>query len=1014
MTRKKIIIVLLFLILLTSLRFVWLDLFDIGKSSFIQQGQVHLTEQEPEEQSIIKLKGEWGFYPEQLITPGEVNQITSAQDKVYMEFPDQWFTYIQDKKYTYGTFHLEATVDETFIQRPLAIYIPRFPSASKIYINGELVGESGNPSIQTEDFLSRSLPYHVIFQTESPQLDILIQASHDQLRTTYSAQPLLFGTADDIYSMMSVSTLSKIVVMIFTLLLTIAAIFLLSMRYKPKLSLYFSLLMISIFLMVLLDPEGVALLNISMDTTLRVKSTLIVYILIAIFLVKFIQYFLPDYALKSLNQILPVLYAIYGLLVIILPVSIILENQWILGIVLILSATLATVQVSRANLAGMQNIFILMLAGLAILNNVVWSFVKHRMDLVLNFYPLDILMALILFEGFWIGMFLQHVKDIKEKNRKLLLANKSRDDFLANTSHEMRNPLHSMMHIAQYVLDNPENKITNKDRQDLILLTQIGRKMSMLINDLIDLSQIREHNLRLDKKAVDLHGQIRVVMDMLAHVVEGKPLQIINKVSPSFPALDADENRLNQVLLNLLHNAVKFTKEGTIVIQAEVINGMAVIEVADSGKGINETDIDKIFLSYEQVSHEDNSYNTGTGLGLAITKELIELQGGTIHVESEVGKGTVFRFTLALFEGSPSVAVNNNKLKGEAITTVEEQPQPVKVSETANLQFRVLLVDDERINLTVISKILDTNRYDIMFADNGPDALEYLNEQQFDLVISDVMMPGMSGFELTRRIREHYNLSELPVLLLTARARLEDVEAGFIAGANDYVIKPIEPLELRARVRVLTDLKTAVIERLHMEAAWLRAQINPHFIFNTINAIYSLMEFDQKKMRELLDQFIYFLQTSFDFQNTNNLVSLEQELKLVDAYLTIEEARFGNRMQIDKHIEVDSASILVPPLIIQTLVENAVKHGILSHQQGGRITIEAVDAGETCEIRVKDDGVGLPEEVKEMLRAKVRVGTFGIGLWNTEKRLQQYIGKGLSITSEAGKGTSISFQLPKG
>ncbi|GIO24899.1 ATP-binding protein [Oceanobacillus sp. J11TS1] len=1006
MNRKKIILVLLFLIILTGLRFVWLHYFNIGHASFIHNGQAHLKEQGLEGE-VLKLSGEWGFYPEQLITPEDINRKNVTVEKRYIQFPEQWFTYIQNQEFSYGTFHLQATIDDALIGQPLSIYIPRFPSASKLYINGELVGESGNPSTKLEGYSAQTLPYTVIFQTDSQELDVLIQVSHDYMPVNFSMHPLLFGTADKIDNVLHFNLLAKIIIMIFTLLLTIAAMFLFCMGYKTKQSFYFSLLMAAITLMVLFDPDGAALLSLPMDQAFRFKLTLFIYVLISIFLLKFAEYFLPDYAPKRLYKILPILYIIYGFLVITLPISIILEHLVILGIIQILSASLVAIQIFKANIDGAPNTFLLILAAIAVFHNVVWSFIKHRIDMLIEFYPLDILIALLLFAGYWICLFLQHVQDIEEKNTKLRLANKSKDDFLAHTSHEMRNPLHSMMHIAQYVLDNPENTITNRDRDELTLLIKVGKKMSLLINDLIDLSQIREHRLRLDQKAVHLHGQTQVVLDMLAHVVEGKPLQIINSVDPSFPVLEADENRLNQILLNLLDNAIKFTKVGTITIQAEVVNDYAVIKVADTGAGIEKGHLEKIFLPYEQVISEDNLHHAGRGLGLAITKELVELQGGSISVESDVGKGTTVCFTLPLFKGN-SLALENTMVDKPLIHSVERAEG---LQQLPDSRFKILMVDDERINLTVVSKILDKGQYEITFADNGEEALGHLNAQTFDLVISDVMMPMMSGFELARKIREHYNLSELPILLLTARARPEDIETGFLAGANDYVVKPVEPLELRARVRVLTDLKRAVTDRLSMEAAWLRAQINPHFIFNTINSIYSLMEMDQEKMRDLLDQFIYFLQTSFDFQNTNNLVSLEHEFNLVDAYLAIEKVRFGERIRIHKHIDVDPASVHVPPLLIQTLVENAVKHGILKRQEGGEITIEAVRLGKRCEITVKDNGVGLPKKIKESLRLKTKTDKTGIGLLNTEKRLQQYMGEGLRIESEIDKGTTIRFQL---
>ncbi|WP_066193330.1 ATP-binding protein [Gracilibacillus timonensis] len=1010
MNKKKVMIILLFLLFLTGLRLLWFAFVETGESSpvLIQEGHGHIQEQNAEKSEIFQLEGEWEFYPEQIIDPEKVEDGAAFQNKKYTVFPDQWFSYIDNQAFSSGTFRMQASLDESFVDQPLAIYIPRIPSANHIYINGELIGKSGNPSMLRESFVANTLPYYIMFQVHSPDLDIVVQASDDGRVSNFGIQPLLFGFTADIQHTYQMNMLWKGIVLIFMLLLFIAAVLLFCMQYKTKLAFYFGLLMMSASLMILFDPDGAPLLSLFIDATIRSKIIFLIHISIATSLLKFIEYFLPGYFPALIYRMVTTMYLLYGLLIILLPISIIWEYQFLLGIVYFSCLSIIITQIVKANLAGEPNTLLLILAAIAVLNSIIWSTLKHEKNMIMNFYPFDLFIALLLFELFWICMFLKHVRDVEEKNTKLQLANKSRDDFLANTSHEMRNPLHSMMHIAQYVLDNPANKITNKDRDDLLLLIQVGRRMSMLINDLIDLSQLKEHHLRLDKKSVDLHVQMKMVLDMLTHVVEGKPLQIINRVDPSFPLLDADENRLNQILLNLLHNAIKFTDEGTIMVRSHVANDMAVIEVIDSGEGIEADKIEKIFLPYEQIITEYNAYHSGTGIGLAITKELIELQGGTIDVESELGKGTTFRFTLDLYQGK-----RENLENLEIPTTEIIMPEGLEdASPAASNQkhFKLLLVDDEKINLTVVSKILDQHRYEITFANNGEEAWHYINNQRFDLVISDVMMPGISGFELTRKIRIKHNLSELPILLLTARARAEDLEAGFKAGANDYVVKPIEPLELRARVQVLTDLKEAISDRLSMEAAWLRAQVNPHFIFNTLTSILSLMVVDKEKMTELLDHFNYFMQSSFAFQNMDELVSLKQELKLVDAYLGIEQARFGDKIKVNKQIDVKTEGILIPPLTVQTLVENAIKHGILKRQQGGEVTIQAVYSKGKCEMRIKDNGVGFQEEVKEKWRSEKR--KHGVGLLNTEKRLFQYMGEGLMIDSSPDKGTIISFRLP--
>jgi len=273
-------------------------------------------------------------------------------------------------------------------------------------------------------------------------------------------------------------------------------------------------------------------------------------------------------------------------------------------------------------------------------------------------------------------------------------------------------------------------------------------------------------------------------------------------------------------------------------------------------------------------------------------------------------------------------------------------------------------------------------------------------------------MPKMSGYELSKFIRERFSISELPILLLTARNNPEDIHVGFLSGASDYIVKPMDALELKSRVRALTDLKQSIAERLRMEGAWLQAQIKPHFLFNTLNTIAALSEFDTTRMRDLLDVFGNYLHASFNSENMEIEVSLEHELKLVKAYLYIEQERFEDRIQVDWDVN-PSISLMLPPLSIQTIVENAVRHGILKRISGGTIIIRINEHPTFTQISIIDNGVGISDDKLKILLHPHSKRKQGIGLINTDRRLKQIYGSGLDIQSIAGLGTTISFRIPK-
>lgn len=1013
MNKKDILIFIVIIIVLTSLRLISLSSHSLDMQDHIQNGKVDLTDWGVKEEKLLTLSGEWDFYPNRLLKQQDIEAKTYSSEQESLSFPNDWFEYAEQKEYSFGTYHLEMTLNKEVLFKPLSVYIPRIPSASRIIVNGNVVGEEGISSSDIEKYRASTNPYIVTFNTDSPKVDILIQVSHDGLPINFpSTNPVLIGEYGDITDQINRASLNKIIVAIVILTFMVFSIVLFFIADRSKVLLAFSLLLATVFMMILLDKDAIALVNLPFDYRVTIKIIFLIYILISISLIKFAELFLPKYALIKVNRFLIYFYIIYGLFVIFVPVNVMLEQRVILGIVLLSAVTTVLVQILKAVKNKEQDSYLLLLSALALMNNIVWSDLKHRFSLEIEFYPFDLLFALFLFAAFWLRQFKRHVDKIEEISDQLYRANKSKDDFLANTSHELRNPLHSMIHIAQYVLDNKNNHIHYKDRKDLHLLIKVGKRMSLLINDLVDLSLIKEKRIRLDRKGVCVRSAVIVVIDMLHYMIGDKDLNLVNKVKPSLPRVYVDENRLIQILLNLIHNAIKFTEKGTITVQAKVVQNEMLIEVIDTGVGMEEEHQKQIFLPHEQRLNTLEQAGSGMGLGLMVTKELVNIHGGVISIDSSQGQGTTMCFTLPLASDSK-----------------EEEAVPPFVGEVTNISLearerkndfnvpgtksRILLVDDEQINLSVVSKMLNPNTFDISFASNGEEALAKINQQKFDLVISDVMMPNMSGYELTLKIRENKSLSELPILLLTARGRPEELETGFHSGANDYVVKPIEPLELRARVRMLTELKEAVTDQMRMEAAWLRAQIKPHFLFNAINSILVLMEKDQEKMEHLLEKFIYYLQTSFDFQNIDHVVPLEQELELVDAYLSIEQVRFEGRVKINWEVSEASKLIRVPPLSIQTLVENAVRHGILNKAEGGTVTIKVIDQKDTYKIEITDDGVGMPNELKEGIFQQKGSRKYGIGLLNTDKRLRQYYGNGLHISSKLHEGTTISFELPK-
>lgn len=409
---------------------------------------------------------------------------------------------------------------------------------------------------------------------------------------------------------------------------------------------------------------------------------------------------------------------------------------------------------------------------------------------------------------------------LETKNSELQRMDKLKDEFLANTSHELRTPLNGIIGIAESLIDGATGSLPETTNMNLALISSSGKRLSSLINDILDFSQLKHKTLELQIKPVGIREIVYIILTLSKPLVGKKKLQLINSVSPELPPVAADENRLEQILYNLIGNAIKFSESGIIEISAELLIGNdkslipsseLAITVSDTGIGIAVEKLERIFESFEQADGSTAREFGGTGLGLAVAKQLVELHGGQIRVSSTVGVGSQFTFTLPVSEGQPEVtgkypivAEGDRNFSSHRITTqspIIPSPSPACQELLENDKIKVLIVDDEPINIQVLINSLSTENYAITQASNGLEALTLI-EQGFkpDLMLLDVMMPRMTGYEVCREVRKKYSPLELPILMLTAKNQTSDLVEAFNLEANDYVTKPFIKKELLSRI----------------------------------------------------------------------------------------------------------------------------------------------------------------------------------------------------------------------
>ena len=413
---------------------------------------------------------------------------------------------------------------------------------------------------------------------------------------------------------------------------------------------------------------------------------------------------------------------------------------------------------------------------------------------------------------------------LETRNEELRRLDILKDEFLANTSHELRTPLHGIIGIIESLVDGAAGNISAILRGNLTLVVASARRLASLVNDILDFAKLRHHDIVLRRRPVDVKAVAEMAMALSRPLIGGKDLRLESDFASSLPRALADEERLAQILHNLLGNAIKFTKAGTVTVELRADDAFVLVAVMDTGIGVPPDAEAMIFESFVQADGTVSREYGGTGLGLSITKKLVEAHGGTITVGPAPDRGSRFSFSLPIAQGD---AYNDSEVVQlddflSASDGSSESTGPVGlVAVTAQAHAttaRTLIVDDDIVNLQVLRNQLSLHNHEVFESLNGRDALRLLDEHKFDLVLLDVMMPGLSGYEVCSILRQQYSESQLPVIMLTAKNQIDDVVAGLDSGANDYLAKPFDARELVARVGTMLKLKRAAESQSHLEA----------------------------------------------------------------------------------------------------------------------------------------------------------------------------------------------------
>ena len=436
-------------------------------------------------------------------------------------------------------------------------------------------------------------------------------------------------------------------------------------------------------------------------------------------------------------------------------------------------------------------------SGLSILLLILYEVGKRFPSLLIRYKSLeireyDILFSMIISLSF-LGFILWKVKKTYEEDRikmeeSLKLQEKAKieaetynrlqREFLANMSHDIRTPLHGIIGHAELLL----NAGKEPKRDDINQIVTSGELLLSLVNNILDLTKLESNKLGLVFAPFSLRELCKEIELVFHFTAKEKGLNLSFEIKENLPEfLIGDIKQIKQILINLISNAIKFTKKGSVrtSISCEKIEGepWLIFEVEDTGIGISEEHQKEVFNRFFQVNQKSNREHQGSGLGLIITKNLVELMGGSIEVKSEIGKGTSFIF----------------KIRTEAVPENEEQKKKAKENKEQDSilpPLSILIAEDNEISQMLLQKQLQGLGYDADVASNGLEVLEHLETKTYDLIFIDVQMPFLDGIEASKEIRQNGDVEKPVIVALTANALKEDKEICLEAGMNDYIFKP--------------------------------------------------------------------------------------------------------------------------------------------------------------------------------------------------------------------------------
>ncbi|MBN7773902.1 ATP-binding protein [Clostridium aminobutyricum] len=1004
-------------IILCSLLIILLytsDLLFIQDSPAAKQGKLNLSSWDFYEGGIVKLNGEWECYDGQLLTPEDFLGKTENKPKLtgYTKLTASRLENLNGLKLSpegVRTFRLNVEISPS--QEPFGLKIENIRMSNRLYINGTVEGACGNPAEEDKGYVPKNAAYNAYFNVDGKDLEIVLQkANFDYPFSSDSLYSILLGSQENIELQKTMVTSIELSGAALSFFFGVYYLYLCYTEGRDKGALYSALQFFSLAVLLLFTGQKLiygffpgipfelfcklqlsSLIGVPLSTVAYtnyrekwVISDRLARLIFFVFCLYFFIMLLVDYRYSSyLNGIIYIFICFIYLYMIVklwMAYDKVRTDKTLRKEILLYLSCTACLFVAFFN---------------NFLYNLTWC--SNRIFGSIGLCGFILLSQIILAFRYVVSY------------ENMVKMDKIKDEFMVKTSYALKAPLNSILDISDHIIKDQPADVYNKENymKNATYTKNMVQRLLNIVNTSLDLTLLDNDQLKLKLSPVDMKVCAELVIDSMKELVENRKITIISELDDSL-FVEADETRIRQILWNLILNSLQNMERGIIWIRGKQEKGKAGIFVEDNGAGIPEEKWEEIFQPYMTLNAQ------GIGLGLYVSSRLVELMNGKIYVEwSKPGEGS--RFVLLL----PEAAVKDDKIdagqkkerklpgKFHSLTNKSMDDETDQEQDSKNT---VLVVDDEIFNIQTARHVLGGEGYRILTAFSSEEALRMVTNQKVDLIILDAMMSGVSGISICKKIRETYSLIELPILISMVGMDQYDLTLGLEAGANDFIIKPFRESEIKARVKTLIELKKSIEETMKSELAFLQAQIKPHFVYNAINTIISFCYTDSEKAAKLLIDFSKYLRLTFDVDHKLMLAPLHRELELIEAYVAIEQARFGEKIHVQYDIDSELLHIKIPPLCIQPLVENAIKHGLYRKPEGGTVWISVKKEDADVKIEVRDNGLGISAEKLHTLRNLDQVKG-GIGFSNISKRMGKWKQSQIEIESEQEKGTRVILRI---